>query len=108
MDEILPDYRRIGVFRQRGLRAGYLVAMNGYVFWILFRNPENTSTENRRLEKHFYAETPGAKRLDPSTTHTLKYPSSLSILDVVKRTPTVRSNIARGARWVEQRKNRRK
>lgn len=107
-DEILPDYCRIGVLAQRGLRAGYLVAMNGYLFWILFRNPESTSAENRRVEKQFFRETWGAKRLDPSTTHTIMYPSSLSILDVAKRTPFVRSNIARTARWVEQRKNRRK
>ena len=105
LEEILPDFQRIVVFEQRGLRSGYLVAMNGYVFYILFSNPENTAAEYRSLEKRFYAATPGAKRLDPSTANTVIYPSSLSMVDVAKNASFLRSNVARTARWVKERQS---
>jgi hypothetical protein len=82
--------------------------MNGYVFYLLFRDPKNTSDENRRLEKCFYKDTPGSKRLDPNTANAIVYPSSASILDVAENTPVFRSNIVRGARWVKERKIQRK
>lgn len=106
LDEILPDYCRIGVFQRSGLRVGYLVAMNGYMFWILFVDRESTADENRRVEKQFLAETWGAKKLDPSRAHIIIYPSSLSFLDIAVRSPLVRANLARTAKWSEQRRKR--
>jgi len=103
--EIPPDVRRIAVFEQQGLQAGYIVAMNGYVFYLLFRNPKNSSVDNRSTERCFYKENRGATKIHPTATKAVIYPSSLSIMDVVRSNPILKSNIGRGAKRVDARSN---
>lgn len=103
MAEIPPNFRRIMVFALRGM-IGYRIAMNGYYFYVLFRNPKSTAAEHRTLEKHFYAEVKGAKSLDPNTATTIIYPSSVSILDFAKNERFLQSSIAAATQWVEARK----
>jgi len=105
MAEIPPDFRRIMVFTIRGV-IGYRIAMNGYYFYLLFRNPDGTAAEHRKLERHFYGEVKGAKHLDPNTATTIIYPSSVSILDLAKNEPFLQSSIAGAAQWTEDRKKR--
>lgn len=107
LDEIPPDFVRITVFGYQGIVAGYRIAMNGYVFYVLFANPSSTTAQLRTLEKRFYSETKGAKRLAPKTSKAVLYSSSLSILDVAEREPLLQATLAATTRWVEQRKKKR-
>lgn len=107
LDKIPPDFLRITVFALQGIVAGYRIAMNGYVFYVLFANPNSTTAQLRTLEKRFYSETTGGKRLDPRTSKAVIYPSSLSILDVAKREPLLQATLAATTRLVEERKKRR-
>jgi hypothetical protein len=108
MDELPPEFRRITVFVQKGLIAGYRIALNGYYFHILFLAPDATPAENRSREKRFYAETKGAKKINPNLSNTDIYPSSVSILDLAKKESLLRSNIAAATRFVESREKQQK
>jgi hypothetical protein len=103
LDELEPGFRRFNAFWMEGMVTGCLVAMNGYQFYIVFWNCAHARQQMRNSENKFLRHTLGAKRLRPTTTKSVLYPSSLNILDVVKKNPVMMQNLKRGAAWVGKR-----
>jgi hypothetical protein len=106
MEELPHEFKRIGIFLQRDMDAGYLIGMNSYQFYVAFWHDSLTSVQLREAERKFLRQTLGSKRLLATDSQAVLHASSLSLMDVAKMNPVLRSNVARNAMWIETRKSR--
>jgi hypothetical protein len=61
MGELPHEFKRIGIFLQCDMRAGYLVGMNAYQFYVAFWSESLTAAQLRHAEKKFSKQIFGVK-----------------------------------------------
>jgi hypothetical protein len=84
------------------MRAGFMVTLYSYYFYVLIEEASADKRMKERMFKEFLKATPGAYRLSPGKEAVI-YSSSLSMFEVSSRSGPLVRNILRWEEWKKQR-----
>jgi len=109
-NDVPPRWRRVGTFatfagpgRNKTLIVrGYMVEVNAYVFYLVFWKPDLSRRQMQNSETKFLRQTPGAKRLLPEISRSVLFPSSVNIVDFIKRDPLRLSHLIEADDWLRR------
>jgi len=104
--EAPPIFHRVAIFDTKyspGFRAGFLITLYSYYFYVLLEEDEISSQLRERVFKALLGEIPGGYRLRPDKRADI-YPSSLDMFEVGLRSGPLVRNIVNWNKWKEREK----